>query len=122
MGKVRKRLSFGELMVESVQIGEDCCIRVSGGGRPHIGCVVLAMPRPSLRDPETVSVTSSVLNVTGHKDEYLCRQLAEAAAKRKHAVVVCTGGFHTDGITEGQIRELMDAVRQLTEEEPEWLM
>ncbi len=122
MGKARKRLSFAELTVESVQIGEECYICVSGGGRPHIGCVVLAVPRPSLRDPEAVSVTSSVLNVTGHKDEYLCRQLAEAAAKKKNSVAVCTGGFHADGITEEQIRELMDAVRQLTEEELEWLM
>lgn len=116
MGQVRKQLSFAELTVESCQIGEDYCIHVSGGERPHIGCVVLAMPRPSLSSPEVISATSSVLNVTGHKDEYICRELAEAAAKRKNAVTVCTGGFHTDGITEEQLRELMGVVRQLAEE------
>lgn len=122
MGQVRKRLSFAELTVISSQIGADYCIHVSGGERPHIGCAVLATPRPSRNCPEEISATSSVLNVAGHKDESICRQLAEAAAKRRNAVAVCTGGFHTDGITEEQIGELMGVVRQLAEEETEWLI
>lgn len=122
MGRIRKRLSFAELVTEGYRIGEEYCIHVSGGERPHIGCVVLAVPRPSLSNPEIISATSSVWNLTGHKDEYICRELAEAVAKRKNAVTVCTGGFHMDGITKEQIQELMDCIGQLAEEELEcWI-
>lgn len=116
MKEIKRKLTFAELTVQSYQIGKDYCIHVSGGDRPHIGCVVLASPRPSLRDSGAVSATSSVLNVVGHQDEHICRLLAEAAAKKMNAVAVCTGGFHVDGITEEQIQELMDCVNKLAEE------
>lgn len=119
MGQVTKQLSFAELTVQGYKIGEEYSIHVSGGSRPHIGCVVLAMPRPSLRDSGLISATSSVLNVAGHQDEHICRQIAETVAKKKNAVTVCTGGFHTEAITRGQIQELMDCIRTLLEEESE---
>lgn len=122
MGQIKKQLSFAELIVESYPIGEEYSIHVNGGERPHIGCVVLAVPRPSLRDPNVTSATSSVLNVTGHKDEHICRRLAEAVAKRKNAVTVCTGGFHMDGITGEQIQELTDGIERLIEVELEYLI
>lgn len=122
MKQIRKQLSFAELTLQGYKIGEEYCLHVGGGERPHIGCVVLAVPRPSLGNPDAISATSSVLNVTGHKDEGICRQLAEAVAKRKNTVTVCTGGFHVDGITTEQIQELMDCIKHLTEEELECLI
>ncbi len=122
MGQIKQPLSFAEFIVQGYRIGEEYCIHVSGGERPHIGCVVLSIPRPSLCNSDVISVTSSVLSVTGHKDEYICRQLAEMVAKRKNAVTVCTGGFHVDGITKEQIQELMDCIKQLEEEGLECLI
>ena len=122
MGQIKKQLSFAEIVIQVYKIGEEYCIHISGGEHPHIGCVVLAMPRPSLRNPSVTSATSSVLNVKGHKDEHICRQLAEAVAKRKNAVTVCTGGFHMYEMTTWQIPELMEYIRQLVEEELECLI
>ena len=87
-----KTLSFAELIVETENIGKDLLITVRGGTRPHIGCCVLAQPRPSLAGDGKVSATSSVLNVVGH---------------------VCTGGFHVDNMTGAQIEELLAAVKEL---------
>lgn len=122
MGKITTELSFAEFSVQGYRIGDGYCIHASGGEDLHIGCVVLAVPRPSLRDAGEISATSSVLNVTGHKDEQLCRLLAEAVAKRKNAVTVCTGGFRVDGITVEQIQELMECAGRLAEGEMEWLI
>ena len=58
-----------------------------------------------------MSSTASVLNVTGHKDEDVCRYLAEKVSAGKNAVVVCTGGVHMDRITKEQIAEIVEAVR-----------
>ena len=113
---IKKELSFACLIVDIKQIGEDFCIILQGGNRPHIGSTVLSVPRPSLTGNGEVSVTSSVLNITGHKDEKICRYLAEQTAKYKNAVVTCTGGFHVDNITGEQLQEVQDCMESIWEE------
>lgn len=110
---IEKELSFAKLSVQMKCLGNDYLITVWGGEKPHIGCTVLAVPRPSLTGDGTISVTSSVLNVTGHKDEEICRRLAEQIAKKKNAVTVCTGGFHMEHIEKAQIQEVLEAVGEI---------
>lgn len=93
--------------------GEDLLVFLQGGDQPHIGCTVLAVPRQSLTGNGTMSTTSSVLNVTGHKDEVLCRRTAEMFCSMLGTVTVCTGGFHIDNISEDQIREVSAAVEKM---------
>ena len=109
--KIKKKLTFTNMCVEIRRLGSDYHILVSGGECPHIGCTVLAIPRPSLDGNGKMSSTASVLNVTGHKDEDVCRYLAEKVSAGKNAVVVCPGGIHMDGITKEQIAEIVEAVR-----------
>ena len=108
-----KQLSFAGITVLITKVGEDYSILLTGGGKPHIGCTVLSIPRPSLTGDGSISVTSSVLSLTGHKDETICRYLAEQTAKKKNTAVVCTGGFHTDRITGAQIEEVLKAVEEI---------
>ncbi len=110
---IKKVLSFGELSLRITEVGEDVHLLLTGGDRPHIGCTVLAVPRPSLTGNGENSATSSVLNLTGHKDEVICRYLAEEVAKRKNAVTVCSGGFHVDNITKEQIDQVLEAVKDM---------
>ena len=83
-----------ELEVSAAFIGEDVLICLKGGERPHLGCVVQTEPRVSLTGDGSVSATSSVLNFPGHKDEVICRWMAEKVSKELGKRVVCTGGFH----------------------------
>lgn len=79
MKEYKIKLSFSELTIQIGRVGEDYQILLQGGERPHIGCTVLAVPRPSLTGSGACSSTASVLNLPGHKDEALCRLLAERA-------------------------------------------
>ena len=99
-----------ELEVSAAFIGEDVLICLKGGERPHLGCVVQTEPRVSLTGDGSVSATSSVLNFPGHKDEVICRRMAEQVSKELGKRVVCTGGFHKDGISEKEIREVQGSV------------
>ena len=110
------RLSFGELRAEAVLLNDSCHVLLYGGQPPHTGGTVLAQPRPSLTGDGSGGATASVLNVCGHKDEALCRLLAETVAARTQRVTVCSGGFHQDGITPEQIGEVVQAARALAEE------
>lgn len=110
-----RRVAGSALQVSAAKIGEDILLCVSGGTKPHIGCVVQAVPRLSLSGDGTQSATASVLNLTGHKDEFLCRKLAEIVCSRLGVTVVCTGGFHLDGMTDGQIRKLLAVTEDIGE-------
>ncbi len=110
---IKLALSFSEAFLTITPVGKDIHILFSGGDRPHIGCTVMAVPRKSLTGDGSISVTSSVMNLTGHKDEAVCRELAEAWCRKTGRVTVCTGGFHADGITAEQINELMKEIRKI---------
>lgn len=98
--------------IEVKQLGADYAVTVSGG-TAHVGCVVLSTPRPSLLDLKQTSCTSSVLNCVGHKDEDVCRLVAETLCKHFKATVVCTGGIHLDNIENCQIDQVLEAINQL---------
>ena len=112
----KEKLSFAELEIGVRWIGDDIAVWVSGGDRPHIGSVVQAVPRMSLTGDGSRSATSSVLNLTGHKDEFLCRELAETICAATGRVTVCTGGFHCDGMTKKKIAEVVETVKRIAGE------
>ncbi len=104
-------LSFAEITIIKTNLGKDIHLLLSGGSREHIGSAVLTVPRPSLTGDGSMSCTSSVLNVTGHCDDVICRMLSEKACRRYGVTTVCTGGFHVDNLQKEQLQEIMQAVR-----------
>ena len=106
----RKQIAGITIEIQETRIGDDIVLILAGGDKPHIGCVVQAVPRPSLTNDGSISVTSSVLNLTGHKDEFLCRKLAEKRCRKTGRIVVCTGGVHIENITKEQIHKLLEEI------------
>jgi len=110
---ITKSLPPFSLTLEIKLLGSDLLVVLHGGDAPHIGSAVLAQPRPSLRDENVISSTSSVINLLGHKDEAICRAVAEALCARFGRVTLCTGGFHVDGITAEKIATVQALTREL---------
>jgi len=75
------------------RVGEDLVVAVEGGERPHIGCVVMAVPNAGRSTP-----TVSVLTIPPHKEEPIARAVAEPVCRACGGVVVVTAGVHEDGI------------------------
>lgn len=75
--------------------GSDCTITVHGGSAPHVGSVVLALPRPSLTG-EGTSATVSCLNRTGHMDDVVASAVAKQVARESNGAVACSCGIHVD--------------------------
>lgn len=103
------------LEVSAAFVGEDILVCLQGGEHLHLGCVVQTEPRESLTGDGSASATSSVLNFPGHKDEVICRYVAEMISRELNRRVVCTGGFHKDGISAEEIREVQIAVEEVAE-------
>lgn len=104
--------------LEVRRVGSDLLALLTGGAA-HLGCAVLAVPRPSLACPEEISCTSSVLNQVGHKDEYPCRKVAETLCTRYGVPTVCTGGIHYDDAAPQDLEILGRLVERLLARLPE---
>lgn len=109
-------LSGSELKVYIYSMGRDLVVLLSGGEISHIGSVVLAVPRESLDGNGIRSATASVLNLTGHKEEEICRIIVERAAARYNVTVLCSGGFHINGMSREEIKEVLEMARLIAEE------
>lgn len=95
------------------RIGEDYLVSIYGGEVPHIGAVAAAHPRPSLKDPSTMSATASVICYTAHKEDDLAKQAAEKLAAALNTRVVVTAGIHWNNLSEAGINQVVANCRQL---------
>lgn len=112
---VSEELPFVGLSLAAWRVGADYVV-VASGGAAHVGCAVLAVPRSSLKGDGAASSTASVLNVSGHKDDVVCRAVAERVCAAMNATVACTGGVHVDDISVGQITQISDAFERMTDQ------
>lgn len=110
-------LTCGRITVQTtvLRAGEDLCVLLSGGDKPHIGCVTLSIARPSLADAARGSATTSVLNITGHKDGEAAQYLSQRLAVALQKTVVVSGGIHVKAIQPAEIHTVMEMVRALTD-------
>jgi len=88
-------------------IGADVLVSIWGGERPHIGAVAVAQPRPSLKDPELTSASTSVICLIGHKEDDLVKATAEIMAATLETQVVVTAGIHWDNLSPEAIQQII---------------
>lgn len=94
------------LQVDIKRLGKDLVVCLQGG-KGHIGSIAVGIPRPSLADPSVCSSTTSVFNLTGHKDEQLTSPIAATLAARTGQVVTVVAGFHLDGISPQELKQVL---------------
>jgi hypothetical protein len=113
--QVRSSVGDGifKVIAEVKIIGDDLMISVWGGTKPHIGSISVSVPRPGLQDNTTMSATSSIINLIGHKDEVVARKFSEQLAAKFNKNAIATAGIHIDDITENQINILMQNMTDL---------
>lgn len=92
---------------EAKCIGDAISVSVWGGTNPHIGSVVISIPRPSLIKMHAMSSTSSVFNFTGHKDEVVARMISEKITSLCASNTIVTAGVHIDNMTKSELKILL---------------
>ena len=112
---VRSSIGDGifKVIAEVKIIGDDLMISVWGGTKPHIGSISVSVPRLGLKDGTSMSSTSSVINLIGHKDEVVARKFSEQLAAKFNRNAIATAGVHIDDITENQINIIMQNITDL---------
>lgn len=111
--KEQGRIKIG---IQAFLVGNDLCAIISGGDTPHVGAVALSVPRPSLKNFEKTSASTSVLTLIGHKDDETAKKASHALASRLNKNVVVTCGIHLDDIDPEEINIVGELINQLVEE------
>ena len=103
------------MSVCDVQIGNDLVVMVCGGEKPHVGAVAVSIHRPSLKNPELTSATTSVFTLVGHKEDELAKVMAQKIASTLRKNVILTAGIHIDDISDEGIKIIETNCRILLE-------
>ena len=88
---------------------------IFGGEKPHIGTAVITVPRPSLKTHTQLSTTSSVINLVGHKDEFIAKKAAEKLAIKLKRVTCVTAGVHIKDASSRELKILIRNADKLTD-------
>jgi gallate decarboxylase subunit D len=104
------------IRMTALPMGKDLCVALVGGDREHIGAAAVSQPRPSLLCDGTVSSTTSVIALLGHKEDELAKYVASKLAVGLNAVVCVACGVHVDGIEPSEVRDVLDMTRLMTQE------
>lgn len=108
------------ISVVVLNLGLDLSLSISGGDRPHIGAVALAVPRPSSSDPKVISATTSVIAVTGHKEDVIATHVADRLAASLGCIVTVSCGIHFDKINTQILENLQNQIETEIEQIKEW--
>ncbi|MBW2038161.1 MAG: hypothetical protein JRI46_00970 [Deltaproteobacteria bacterium] len=113
--KVSEKKGELEVFAQVEVLGDDLLVILWGGTRPHIGAIGVAQPRPSLKDPKTISATSSVFTFLGHKEDVLVKAMSEELASRLNKKVVVVAGMHWEELKGKEIGEVIEICQRLKE-------
>ncbi|MGC8817386.1 MAG: proteasome assembly chaperone 4 family protein [Candidatus Hadarchaeum sp.] len=103
------------VLLSLLPAGKDLVAVISGGNRPHVGSVAVAIPRPSLKNPARLSATSSTFTLVGHKDDEIAKEASEELARELNRVVVVSVGIHLSNASETDIQKLMQNAKRVVE-------
>ena len=99
----------------AIKSGEDLTVIISGGEKPHIGAIAVSIPRPSLKDSNKVSASTSVFTLTGHKEDELSKQTAENITKITKKITVVIVGLHIENATFQDIEYLIQNTQKVVD-------
>ena len=93
--------------------GSDIFLMIGGGTRPHIGCIAVAICHPTLKDPNRISSSASVITIPGHKEDEIARNAALRLSKTLKTNIVITAGIHVDDASPEDIEILVSAFNEI---------
>jgi len=94
------------LRLTATFMGQDLCVALSGGDRPHIGAAALSQG----------GAAAAVLTLPGHREDALARKLAQELATATQTTVCVACGIHLDDIHPEEIQDALELAQDLTQE------
>ena len=110
IGTYRAKEGSGRYIVEvALRVMQDSIsMEITGGEKPHVGCVILATPTES----EAAGCNLQMLTLPEHKDHVLAAPLAEELCLRTGYTISVSAGIHIDNAEKHEIIMLTENARK----------
>ncbi len=92
-----------KVWLKEERLSENRLYILGGGGKPHIGGVVVKEPGKKAK----------VVKLQGHYDHEVLEPIAEEACKKYNTTVIALGGVHIDNASKEEIDKLVENCREL---------
>ena len=108
----------GKYQINAVAVtcGDDLVVTVGGGTHPHIGAIAMAMNYPSLKNPDRLTTTGSLLGLPGHKEDLIAREAAFKLSRSLGTTVTVCAGIHIDDASQDDIEHLVEIFNALIDQ------
>ncbi|RJX22218.1 MAG: hypothetical protein C4570_01615 [Ammonifex sp.] len=104
-----------KIEVRATLTDDGLIVQILGGERPHVGAVVLSLPRQSTSEPGKLRAVSTVIPLYGHRDDEIARPAAEYLATALGQTVVVVAGVHINAAEPEEIASLIKNVNHAVE-------
>lgn len=116
-----KRSNPVHLRLSMHRLGQDLVIVISGGDSEHIGAATLSIPSVHAKNDSKITSNTSILSVTGHKEDILFREIGAYFAENFICTAIVCGGIHVDSASDQLVDAIIREVREMAEEAKEQL-
>lgn len=113
MIKIEEGHGKHKVFLSTVKSGEDLTVVVYGGEKPHIGAIAISIPRPSLKDSQKTSTSTSVITLVGHKEDDLAKNIAEDITRITKSNTIAVVGLHVEKASTRDIEILILNTKKL---------
>ncbi len=97
-----------------VVLGRDVVVMISGG-KEHIGAVGISIPRPSLKDSNKISSSTSVFTRISHKEDEVVKKMGDKIASKTNRFTIVIAGIHFDNLSEIEIERIISKCDEIAD-------
>lgn len=109
MFQIKRKVGKIKIVLEVKKVGEDYLLTLTGG-EEHVGAVAVG-----LFDEKSQRASSSVITMSGHREEYLALDGARKVSKATRRTSVFVAGIHQDNISYEEIRDIVSTAGEMVE-------
>lgn len=114
MIELKQTIGRVDILLVCIPMGDDLCIVITGGKRPHLGAVAVSQTRTSLKDKINLSASTSVMALLGHKEDELARDISQKITTHMGINTTVCCGIHLDNITDEELSLVFNITNKLT--------
>ena len=109
MFQIKRKVGKIKIVLEVKKVGEDYLLTLTGG-EEHVGAVAVG-----LFDEKSQRASSSVITMSGHREEYLALDGARKVSKATRRTSVFVAGIHQDNISYEEVRDIVSTAGEMVE-------
>lgn len=106
MIEIKKEFKRIKINLKAIKMGEDLCVILTGGDKPHLGALTIGSSLVNL----------NAFTFQGHKENFVTEVIGDILKKEFSGKFVVCCGIHLDDISKNEIQHVLSLCKDITAE------